>query len=110
MKLSSHSNDATGEPEEQRTVKTSSKVKTASINTPCTKLVPVERVVLTLKSVGKRTLTRKEAKILPPIWADTRSRARKADMDRVIAMARVTYRGRELARVSEETDNLQQDQ
>jgi hypothetical protein len=39
-------------------VNTNSAVNTASINTPCAKLVPVLKVVLTLKGVGNKTLTR----------------------------------------------------
>lgn len=39
-------------------VNTSSAVNTASIKTPCGKLVPVLSVVRTLNGVGKSTLTR----------------------------------------------------
>lgn len=43
----------------------SSAVKTASMKTPLTRLVPALKVVLTFKGVGNMTLTRKLANILP---------------------------------------------
>lgn len=74
------------------TVNTSSKVRTASIKTPRTKDVSFDRVVRTLNSVGNKTLTKKEAKILPASCVPTRRTARKAVMDLVNAIARVTCR------------------
>jgi hypothetical protein len=71
-------------------VKTSSAVKIASINTPCAKLVPSPNVVLTLKLVGKSTLTKKLANILPLICADSNKNARTGLSARHNNIANVT--------------------
>jgi hypothetical protein len=74
-------------------VNTSSKVRTASMKTPRTRDVSLDRVVRTLNSVGNSTLTRNDAKMLPASCDETRSRARKAVMDFVKNIARVTCHG-----------------
>ena len=71
-------------------VNTNSAVKIASIKTPCTKLVPLPNVVLTLKSVGNSTETRKLAKMLPAICAASKRKARIGLSARQSSMAKVT--------------------
>lgn len=71
-------------------VKTSSALNIASIKTPWTSDVDWERVVTTLKGVGKRTLTMKDEKIAPPSCAARSKQARKTVIALVIAIARVT--------------------
>ena len=71
-------------------VKTSSAVRTASMNTPLTSPVPGLSVVLTLKPVGNMTLTRKLLKMLPVTCATSNSVARIGLIARHRSIAKVT--------------------
>jgi hypothetical protein len=72
------------------TAKINSAVKMPSIKTPLVTEVWGDRVVLTLKFVGKIVFTKKEAKMDPPSCAMNRSIALKAVTDLTSNIARVT--------------------
>lgn len=71
-------------------VKTSSAVRIASMNIPCTILVPPASVVLTFNGVGKRTKTIADAAMEPRICAQKRQTARTTGMAPTRTMPRVT--------------------
>jgi hypothetical protein len=71
-------------------VNTNSAVSTASINTPLARLVSALSVVRTFKGVGKITLTKKLAKMLPVICAVIIVQKRVAVMALVRSMAKET--------------------
>src|ERR1700761_7520923 len=74
----------------QYTVKTSSKVRMPSMNTPRTSDVSLDNVVRTLNSVGNNTFTRNDAKMLPASCTTRSMMARNQPIVLVIAIARVT--------------------
>lgn len=71
-------------------VNTNSAVKTASMNTPLTRLVSALNVVLTFSGVGNITLTKKLLNILPASCAMSSRKNRTRDRAFVSSIAKVT--------------------
>lgn len=79
-----------GERAKVLTANINSAVKIPSMKTPRVNDVSLDKVVLTLKLVGKMVLTRYDANIEPSIWAMKSNMALKTVKDLTSNIARVT--------------------